>query len=110
MSSGNFKCRLADAVTELTISRDTIKYRLQKAILNHLLLANVPECDEFPIYFRNNLKDIISKVTAKNRNGNDAIRATLEGKHGKTLSLIALSILQLHREYEEYLSSGFIPS
>lgn len=109
MNIGNFKCRLADAVTELTISPERIKYRLQNAILNHLLLANVPVCYEVPEYFRSELESILLKVSTKNRGGRDAVRASLDGKHGKTLSLIAMNILQLHRDYEEYLRSGFIP-
>jgi len=110
MSLGNFRCRLADSVTELTTNTEKIKYRLESAILNHLLLANSPECDEIPAYFRLKHGDIISQVSDKTRNGQDGVRASIEGKHGKTLSKIASEILKLYRDFEEYLNNDTIPS
>ena len=110
MSASNFRIRLFDAVTELATSPESIKFRLQNAILNHLILANTPECHEVPIYFREFHKAILDQVSTKSRNGQDTVRASLEGRHGKTLKRIATQILTLHREYEEYLNSRFIPA
>jgi predicted choloylglycine hydrolase len=110
MSAGNFRTRLFDAVTELATSSASIRFRLQNAILNHLILANTPECYEVPSYFREFHKAILDQVSTKSRNGQDKVRASLEGRHGKTLEKIATQILTLHREYEEYLNSGFIPT
>lgn len=109
MSIGNFRCRLADSVTELTTNPEKIKYRLEKAILDHLLLANVPDCEEIPQYFRDQHKEIIALVSTKTRFGQDGVRASLEGRHSKTLSKIAYKILKLHRDFEEYINDGFIP-
>lgn len=50
--------------------------------------------------------DIVSK---KDRGGSDRVRATLHGKHGKTLSKIATEIFTLHSQFEEYLTTGFVP-
>jgi len=108
----NFRCRIRDAAKVLATHPGEIKYRLHSAIIDELLLADVPETEDIPSYFREGLKVILSKVStrswSKNSQG-DRVRATLHGKHGKTLSKIANEIWVLHNEYEEYLSSGFIP-
>jgi len=96
-------------VTELTTNPEKIKYRLQNAIINHLLLANVPICEEIPEHFRMKHQEIIAKVSTKTRNGQDGVRASLEGKHGKTLASLASDVLKLHRDVEEYMHNGFVP-
>lgn len=109
----NFRCRLRDAVRILATDSGEIKYRLQSAISNELLLANVPEQENLPGYFRTSLDAIITMTSRRSWSEfaeGDRIRATLHGKHGRTLSKIAVQILDLHREYEEFLASGFIPS
>lgn len=40
----------------------------------------------------------------------DRIRATLHRMRFKTASKIALEVWTLYNEFEEYLSSGFIPT
>jgi len=109
MSIGNFRCRLADSVTELTTNPEKIKCRLENAILNHLLLANVTDCEEIPQYFRDQHRGIITQVSTKTRCGQNGVRASLEGRHGKTLAKLATEILKLHRDFEEYINNGFIP-
>lgn len=108
----NFRCRLRDAAKILAINPGEIKYRLQSAISDQLILANVPEENELPSYFTDSLDTIIlmtSKRSWSEYSEGDRIRATLHGKHGSTLSKIAEKIWNLHTEYEEFLASGFIP-
>lgn len=110
---GNFRSRLRDATKILATHPEKIKYRLQKAILDELLLADVAESENIPNYFRDDLRQFIDEVSSKQWTPDvncDRVRATLHGKHGKTLSKLALRIWKLHHEYEEYLASGFIPS
>lgn len=86
---------------------------MEAAILKHLLLANLPDCPEIPQYFRDKHRAIIDRVTARTWGPGlegDRVRATLHGKHGKTLSKLASEILELHDEFEEYLSTGFVPT
>ena len=108
----NFRVRLREAVKILCINELDLKGRLKLAVCDQLLLANVPEETEVPLYFRNQHKIIITTVTEKTWSKDityDRVGATIYRKRRKTLSNWASMILQLHQEYEEYLVSGFIP-
>ncbi len=104
----NFRYRLREAVKVLTLHPGSIKYRLHAAIVEHLLLANFPEDLQIPGCFRQKHRGIIDKVTTRIWGAGlegDRVRATLHGKHGRTLSGIASEIRDLHEGFEEYLSS-----
>ena len=109
MNDGNFRCRLRDSARILATGEDKIKYRLEKALLDQFLLANMVENNDIPEYFQRKHKEIVAKCTAKNSDGIGKVKATLHGKHGKTLSKIASDIFDLHRQYEEYLMYGELP-
>ena len=113
INMSNFRCRLRDAARILATDSGEIKYRLQSAISDQLILANIPEKEDLPSYFKESLDAIITMTSLRSwseHSEDDRIRATLHGKHGRTLSKIAEKIWDLHREYEEFLASGFIPS
>ncbi|EOX1578233.1 hypothetical protein ACPD0P_003537, partial [Vibrio cholerae] len=108
----NFRVRLRESVRILCTNEAELKYRLKLAICDELLLANVPEDMNVPLYFREQHQCIIDIVTGKTRSidiTSDRVGVTIYRRHGKTLSKWASMILQLHQEYEEYLISGFIP-
>ncbi|MDE1465989.1 hypothetical protein [Spartinivicinus poritis] len=106
----NFRHRLRLAVEELVTHQEKIKYRLESSI-GQLILANVPEDNEVPNYFREKHAKIIKKVTTCKKSGNDIkVRDFLHGKRGSTLSKIALEIWKLYLEYEDYLTNDCIPN
>lgn len=108
----NFRLRLRNAAQILCSHPGEIKFRLQEAITTELILANFPEDTEVPEYFRAKLRAIINEVSTKGwGNGveGDHVRATLHGKHSKTLAKVATEIFELFNDFEYYLSSGFIP-
>ena len=108
----NFRSRVRSAVRILATSPEHIKYRLQKAILDQLIWANVPEEKKIPLFFRKKHRKIINQVTVRSWSSStegDMVRATLHGKHGRTLTKIASEIWELYNEYEDYLSTGVIP-
>lgn len=108
----NFRYRLREATKILATHPGELKYRIASASTEQLVLANLTPDNEIPIYFRDKLdsflESISTKTWAENLEG-DRIRATLHGKHSKTLSKIANEIWVLHNEFEGYLHSGVIP-
>jgi hypothetical protein len=110
MSIGHFRCCYRDAAYELATNPEKIKYRLIPAILNNLVLANVPDSDEVPDYFKAKHQATMAQVSTKTNKYEGSVMASLHGKHGKTLSKLACEIITLQFELEEYIHNDFIPS
>ena len=98
----NFRYRVREATKILAVGEADVKHRLKQAITDHLLLANVPNDNEIPEYFRLKHKKILSDI--------DSMGVSYFKKRNKTISKIAENVWNLHSEFEEYLSNGIVPN
>lgn len=97
-----------DAVHILATSSGDIKSRLSLAMTNRFLLANIPPDPELPVAFSEKIDLIIAKLTARERNGADRVRATLRGMHNETASKIAEDIWCLYIDIENFVMSKYV--
>lgn len=113
VAMSNFRVRLRNATAILATGGDDVKDRLGLAIVNELLLANVPDDPGIPQYFRTKHAEIIEELSVRTwRPGveGDRVRATIHPMRFQTAASFAHRIWTLYNEFEEYGHSGFIPS
>ncbi|MDZ7753858.1 MAG: hypothetical protein U5S82_19985 [Gammaproteobacteria bacterium] len=108
----NFRYRLRETVRILAVGENDVKNRLELACSKHLFMATPFFEPDLPDYFKFKYDKIIESLTQKEWGvleiKGDRLRATLHRMHKKTASNIALDILVLYIEYEEYVHGNFL--
>ena len=108
----NFRYRLGAAAEILATGEGNVKERLELAVTDQLMFANVPNDPDIPQCFRDKHTAIINELSkrtwAPGLEG-DRIRATIHPMLFKAAGSIAGRIWNLYNEFEEYARSGFIP-